>query len=113
MKRIGNAASQDTVSEEEVEGGITNGPKANPNTYKLKVRITTSVLMPNSMETASKVGENDEEAKETPIVVSPNRIVLPSFFFTLQFMGLFGSLGPSQPTILLGQSLGDFSLQPP
>jgi hypothetical protein len=59
-----------------------HGPKANPKTNKLNVSVVTSVLMPNCIETAGKVGENEDDANEAPMAVNPSKTVIPNFFFT-------------------------------
>jgi hypothetical protein len=83
---------------------LTKGPNANPNTYNDNERVATSVLTPNSVDTALKVGEKEDDAKEDPIAVRLNRTVRAIFFRRGQFIGFSGSLGPSQVTMLLGQS---------
>jgi hypothetical protein len=60
---------------------LTRGPKAKPKTKSDSERVVTSVDTPNSAETASNVGEKDEDANEAPMVVKPRRIVVPNFFF--------------------------------
>lgn len=64
---------------------LTNGPNANPKTYNESVKIVTSELTPNSAATAPKVGENDEEANEAPMVVKPSKSVTPTRYLTDQF----------------------------
>ena len=58
----------------------TSGPKAKPNTKSESERVVTSVLTPNSVDKAAKVGEKEDDAKVAPMVVKPRRMVMNIFF---------------------------------
>lgn len=69
-------------------GAHSNGPKANPRTYKLMVRTTTSSLIPTSRAISGKAGAVMLEPRLALNASMPNCSVIQPLYAVLQFRGL-------------------------
>jgi hypothetical protein len=68
-------------------GSYERTKKTKLNTKSDSDSVVTSALTPNCWTTALSVGENEDDAKEAPIVVDPSSAVTPIFVLTVQFIG--------------------------